>query len=197
MVISRKRTLPQHPQLTKDNVILQEVDHHRHLSIKFSSDLTWHNHIIEIVNIGWQRLNVLRAIKFKFDRKSLKSMQISFVRPALEYSGVVWENCNNQDKKHLESIQIEAMRIVTGATKLCSIGELYTETGWETLEARRENRNQSYSLKWLTVSLLPPYGSQYPTQSMISLNICLEMQIICLQSIRTFHCIIIGFSHPH
>ena len=29
------------------------------------------------------------------------------------------------------------MRIVTGATKLCSIAKLYEETGWATLETRR------------------------------------------------------------
>ena len=33
----------------------------------------------------------------------------------------------------LEKIQLEAARIVTGATKLVSLEMLYKETGWETL----------------------------------------------------------------
>ena len=65
---------------------------------------------------------------------------MSFIRPTLEHSGVVWDNCTNQDKKLIEAIQIEAMHIVTGATKVCSIGKLYNDTGWETLEARREEQ---------------------------------------------------------
>ena len=43
-------------------------------------------------------------------------------------------------KNLLEDIQIEAMQIVTGATKLCSIDKLYIDTGWEKLKARREKQ---------------------------------------------------------
>ena len=67
-------------------------------------------------------------------------MCFSFVRPVLEYSGTVWDNCSNEDKKYIESIQIEATRIVTGATKLCSIAKLYEDTRWETLQVRRNRQ---------------------------------------------------------
>ncbi len=65
-------------------------------------------------------------------------MYMSFIRPLLEYSSVVWDNCTDADKQKLERIQIEAARIVTGATKLCSINNLYRETGWSTLQTRRD-----------------------------------------------------------
>ena len=129
------------------------------MGITFSSDLNWHNHIIEITTKTWQRLNILRAFKFRFDRKSLERMYISFIRPTLEYSGVVWDNCSNQDKKLIESIQIEAMRIVTGATKLCSIGKLYDDTGWESLEARREKQKLIIFFK-MVHGLCPDYLNQ-------------------------------------
>ena len=70
MVVSRKRIKLNHPDLIMDNNILQEVEHHKHLGITFSSDLTWINHIVEITTKGWQRVNLLRAFKFRFDRKS-------------------------------------------------------------------------------------------------------------------------------
>ena len=49
----------------------------------------------------------------------------------------------------LEKINIEAARIVTGATKLVSINTLYNECGWETLEKRREKHKliQFYKMK--------------------------------------------------
>ena len=50
-------------------------------------------------------------------------------------------NCTHQDKTLLEAIQNEAMRIAIGATKLCGIGKLYDDTGWETLEVRREDKS--------------------------------------------------------
>ena len=58
----------------------------------------------------------------------------------MEYSGTVWDNCSNEDKNHIESIQIEAMRIVTGATKLCSTAKLYEDTRWETLQVRQNRQ---------------------------------------------------------
>ena len=83
-------------------------------------------------------------------------MYVSFIRPTLEYSGVVWDNCDDQDKKLLENIQIEAMRIVTGATKLCSISKLYQDTGWETLEARRRKQKLIIFFKMIH-GLCPDY----------------------------------------
>ena len=144
-----------------DIAIIKEVDRHRHLGITFSSDMNWHNHIAEITTKAWQRLNVLRAFKFRFDRKSLECMYMSFVRPTIKYSRVV---CTNQDKKLLEAIQIEAMRIVTGATKLCGIGKLYDDTGWETLEARRERQKLIIFFK-MVHSLSPAYSNQLVPES--------------------------------
>ena len=83
-----------------ENNILQEVEHHKLLDIIFFFDLTWHNHIIKITTKGWQRFNSLKAFKLRFDRKFLERLYISFSRPVLKYSGVVWSNCTNQDKNY-------------------------------------------------------------------------------------------------
>ena len=64
-------------------------------------------------------------------------MCFTFIRPLLEYADVVWDNCTLYEVNVLEKIQLEAARIVTGATKLVSLEMLYKETGWETLEIRR------------------------------------------------------------
>ena len=45
----------------------------------------------------------------------------------------------------LWQIQTEAARITTGTTKLASIENLYSEIGWDTLEARRK-KTKTYSL---------------------------------------------------
>jgi hypothetical protein len=56
----------------------------------------------------------------------------------------------------LENVQIEAARVVTGGTRLVSINSLYKETGWETLQARRENHKKNYFYKMVN-GLVPPY----------------------------------------
>ena len=58
----------------------------------------------------------------------------------------------------IESVQIEAARIVTGGTKLTSIDLLYKETGWEKLSTRREVHRLTYLYK-MTNNLTPAYLS--------------------------------------
>ncbi len=67
-------------------------------------------------------------------------MYLSYIRPLLEYSSVVWDNCSKGDKERLENVQIEAARIITGATKLCKIENIYIETCWDTLQIRRDRQ---------------------------------------------------------
>ena len=111
---------------------ISEVNFHKHLGLIFSNDCTWHEHLDYIKTKAWQRINIMRKLKFTLDRKSLQTIYISFIRPLLEYADVVWE------ANELEQIQNEAARIVTGATKLVSIQSLLSETGRESLTSRRE-----------------------------------------------------------
>ena len=81
----------------------------------------------------------------------------SFIRSVIEYSDVVWNNCTLYDANELEKIQIEAARIVTGATKLVSIDSFYTETGWETVASRRKKKHKLQLSYKMQNSLTPDY----------------------------------------
>ena len=63
----------------------------------------------------------------------------------LEYADIIWNNIPEYLGDKLERIQIEAARIVTGATKLCSKQNLYYDTGWETLSERRKTQLRTIS----------------------------------------------------
>ena len=117
---------------------INEVKSHKHLGIVFSNDCMWHEHLEYVKKKAWNRINVMRKLKFKLDRRSLQIIYFTFVRPLLEYADVLWDNCTQYEINDLEKIQNEAARIVTGATKLVSINSLCTETGWETLSSRRK-----------------------------------------------------------
>ena len=72
----------------------------------------------------------------------------------MEYADVVWGNKTLLLINKLENVQIEAARIVTGGTRLISINGLYKETGWQTLQARREHhKNNIYYFLPSTVRL--------------------------------------------
>ena len=138
MVVSRKVNKPIHPPLFMNNVQINETQSHKHLGVTFSSTCLWTDHIENICEKAWVRLNLMRALKFRISRKSLEQMYISFIRPLLEYCDSVWDNSSTETKKKLETIHIEAARTITGATKLCSIDKLLVELGWETLQSRRD-----------------------------------------------------------
>ena len=120
-----------------NQIPIKNVEKHKHLGLIFSCDGGWNSHIDEIVTKANSRLNIIRKLKFKCDRRSLEQMYFSYIRSLLEYVDVIWDNCPDYLKGKLEDVNREAARIVTGATKLVSIDLLFRECGWETLESRR------------------------------------------------------------
>lgn len=139
LTISNKVKKPFHPSLIFNNVHLKEVETHKHLGIILSSNLSWNLHLDETVKKAHSRLGMLRRLKYILDRKSLQKLYFSFVRPVLEYADIIWDNIPEYLVNKIESIQLEAARIVTGGNRLASRHLLYKETGWEPLSKRREN----------------------------------------------------------
>jgi hypothetical protein len=76
----------------------------------------------------------------------LEKIYIGFIRPLLEYSDVVWD-APGDHLNVLETVQLNAARIVIGATARCSSLGLYTETGWETLASRRRHHRMTLMYK--------------------------------------------------
>ena len=68
------------------------------------------------------------------------SLNLTFIRPVLEYAPEVWDNCGQINSDRLEKVQLEAARIVMGLPSFASIYSIYIETGWEKLKIRREVR---------------------------------------------------------
>jgi hypothetical protein len=138
MIFSKKIKKPPHPTLFMNQVPIEQFESHKHLGISLSSDTKWNIHISTILKKAWQRIGILRSLKFILSRASLERMYISFVRPILEYGDVLWDNCTTSLKNDLEAVHNEAARIVTGATKLCNIQTLLSDLKWETLAERRK-----------------------------------------------------------
>ena len=158
LLISRKALQPVHPPLYMQNQQIKEVENHKHLGLYFSNDGTWHAHINYIKEKAWNRINTMRKLKFQLDRKSLEIIYTSFIRPILEYGNEIWDNCTQYEKDGLEKIQTEAARIATGATKLVSIENLYSEIGWDTLDIRRKKQKLTLFYKMVN-NFTPNYLS--------------------------------------
>ena len=169
LLLSRKLNSDQHPPIFMQNHQISEVSTHKHLGLLFSNDCTWHNHINYIQDKAWFRVNIMRKLKFKLDRKSLEIIYTAFIRPLLEYGDVIWNNCTLQDKYELDKIQNEAARIATGTTKLVSLNSLHKEVGWESLEERRQKHKLTLFYKMIH-QLTPLYLSSLIPQSVSNIS---------------------------
>ena len=108
-------------------------------------------HINTMCSSSSKNLGILRV-----KRNTLNQIYISFLRPILEYSSVVWDNCSKYEKDRLKRMQLEAARIVTGTTRsICTI-TLYNEIGWLTLEDRRKYQKFVLTFK-IKNDMVPDY----------------------------------------
>ncbi|PJE77627.1 hypothetical protein CI610_03447 [invertebrate metagenome] len=137
VLFSRKKTQII-PQLFFLDTPIDNSHTHKQLGLTFNSDGSWSEHIQNIFEKSYKRLNILKSLKYKLNRETLITMYVAFIRPILEYSSVVWDNCNNTCKQLIESIQLEATRIITGLRKGTPHNILYRELRLETLESRRK-----------------------------------------------------------
>ena len=169
LLVSRKLNRPLHPPIYMQNQQISEVDSHKHLGLYFSNDCTWHQHIKYITDKAWTRINTMRKLKFRLDRKSLETIYTAFIRPLIEYGDVIWDNCTLYEKQELDKIQNEAARIATGATRLVSIAILYKEIGWDPLEKRRTDHKLTLFYK-MTHNLTPLYLSSLVPQSVSNIS---------------------------
>ena len=55
----------------------------------------------------WFKLNIMGKLKFQLDRKSLETIYISLIRPLLEYSNGVWDNCTQYKSTELEKSKMK------------------------------------------------------------------------------------------
>ena len=125
---------------------LETVSVHKHLGLTFSSDLKWNNHVDDINARADKRLCQLEALRFKLNRKTLEILYISYTRPIVEYSDVAFDNISDGDNTRLERIQKRAGKTVSGAIKGTAYATIFSELGWESLQARRERNRSDLSI---------------------------------------------------
>ena len=95
-------------------------------------------------------------ILYTFSRIALNQIYISYARPILEYSSIVWDNCTVEQSNSLKKLQNEAARIVTGLTRSVSQERLYAECGWDSLALRRGNQKLKFMYK-VSHNMAPSY----------------------------------------
>ncbi len=103
-------------------IIMNQPEHevmkfHKHLGVILSNDLKWTKHIDHIHAKSNKPLGMIKAASHNMPRRCLDKAYSTVVRPTLEYAGPLWVALGAQDADHLEFIQWQAGRVITGAMK--------------------------------------------------------------------------------
>ena len=138
MLVSNKKERDSIPEIVFQGEVIKNVSSHKHLGVFISSDLKWNNHIEYLCESASKKLRMLKSLKFSLDRKSLETIFVSFIRPSLEYVNTLWAGAYEKDLIKLDSLEVEAMRSVTGPTLGSNIANLYRDTGWVPLHDLRD-----------------------------------------------------------
>ena len=72
MIISRKAVPRRHPNLEMNNVDIQKVNSHKHFGLIINKTCSWYEHILDITTKAWKRINILRSLMYKLDKKLWK-----------------------------------------------------------------------------------------------------------------------------
>ena len=69
-----------------------------------SNDLSWNDHIDDLLNRAGNRIDILSYLKYRIDRFTLEIMYKSYIRPIIEYGDVIMSNMNEQQIQSIESV---------------------------------------------------------------------------------------------
>ena len=96
--------------LSLNNTAVDTVSSHKHLGMEITSNLSWKDHILTVSENANKKLNILAKLKMLVDRKSLITMDTSFIRSGMEHGSIVYCNCSDTDHETLESVQRRAFK---------------------------------------------------------------------------------------
>ena len=103
----------------------------------------------------------MKKLSLFLSRKTLLTIDKSFVRLNLDYADIIYGKPFNESfKTKIEMIQYRAALVITGAIKGTSRDRLYQEIGLESLADRRWSRKIFFFHK-IVNGLLPSYLQSY------------------------------------
>ena len=107
VLFTLKQKTINHPPLYLNNEIIK-VENHTHLGLTLNCDRKWDQHISNIIAKANYSLSAMRRLKYVLDKSTLEKIHFAYIRPILEYSNVVWDNCTITQSTKLEQLQLDA-----------------------------------------------------------------------------------------
>ena len=122
IIFSRKTKKNSHPSLRFNNSIVSQSPYQKHLGIFHDARLTFEDNLKAITTKVNKTIGLLRKLWKTLPRPVLMTMYKAFVRPHLDYDGIIYDEAYNETfHQKLESIQYNACLALSGAIRGSSI----------------------------------------------------------------------------
>ena len=131
----RLRTLPHHPEVHMDGVLLEEDKDKCELLLGCSiqGDLKWHFQVANLLSKLRTRLTGLNKIRFIVPFTTRKIITNSIFNSIMVYCLPLFGGCDDSQIKDLQVLQNRAARIVTHSAPRSPRSDLYDNLGWLTV----------------------------------------------------------------
>ncbi len=104
-----------YPPLKVGTVTLHQVFSHKHLRVTLTPNLSWNEHMSNIIAKANKCLFIMKAFKYRISRQALITYYFGFIQPIVEYGDLLFDSCTKALSDMIEEIQLEAARMTTGA----------------------------------------------------------------------------------
>ena len=115
---SRKIKKPNHPELIFNNILVNQTSYQKHLGMFLDNKSNFGEHLKYITNKVNKSSGLLSKLQMTLPRQSLVTKYKSFIRPHLDYDGIIFDQTFNKSfHNNLESIQYNTSLTITGAIR--------------------------------------------------------------------------------
>ena len=163
-VLFSRRQNPSILQLTMNNVRIKSSPTHKHLGVLFSRNGSWEPHVKYIIGKIVFKLTTFRKLKYVLDRKSLEIIYKSFILPTFDFADCIWDNITIELVSQLEKLNLDALRIITGLPRGTPHQIIYLESGFISLNQRRQIHRLTMLFKLTHVYCPPDIHQLLPRQ---------------------------------
>ena len=151
---NRQRSTPSDINITINNKTVLQATSFKYLGLTLTPDLSWQEHMDNMITKINQRHGVLRRIKQFLDLDTRCTLYTSLILPLFDYADTIWGDKNNVVLMNsLQTLENKAAKIILDELPWYSATEALRRLNWTKLQTRRHNHRCTSIYKCMNGSI--------------------------------------------
>ena len=118
---------------------IAQVTRHRHLGVTFNEQLSWKDHVHDVIKKSATTIGLLRRLGRQLSSTVVRDLYSFSIRPGIKYGSIVWSGLSSSDAARLERLNRSAARLITKTSPSSDLSRelLLARAGLPSLGTRR------------------------------------------------------------